>query len=109
MANKNFPGPNINRIIDQDPMIVKVPMATMDQRANLPSFSLILRELLDGEVAVNPDMLAAEVATLLLLRRRRDEVVELGVRRGDSLPRIAASLSGGLWPAIAAARARVAA
>jgi len=26
MANKNFPGPNINRIIEQDPQIVKVPM-----------------------------------------------------------------------------------
>jgi len=26
MAAKNFPGPNINRIIDQDPQIVKVPM-----------------------------------------------------------------------------------
>lgn len=26
MANKNFPGPNINRIIEQDPQIVKVNM-----------------------------------------------------------------------------------
>ena len=29
MANKNFPGPNINRIIENDPMIVKVPMDNM--------------------------------------------------------------------------------
>ena len=29
MANKNFPGPNINRIIDQDPQIVKVPLDYM--------------------------------------------------------------------------------
>jgi hypothetical protein len=26
MASKNFPGPNINRLIDQDPQIIKVPM-----------------------------------------------------------------------------------
>ena len=26
MASQNFPGPNINRLIDQDPQIVKVPM-----------------------------------------------------------------------------------
>ena len=26
MANKNFPGPNINRLIDSDPQIIKVPM-----------------------------------------------------------------------------------
>lgn len=30
MANKNFPGPNINRIIEEDPQIVKVPMPKMD-------------------------------------------------------------------------------
>ena len=24
MANKNFPGPNINRLIDKDPQIVKI-------------------------------------------------------------------------------------
>lgn len=30
MPNKNFPGPNINRIIDSDPQIVKVPMEKMD-------------------------------------------------------------------------------
>ena len=29
MASKNFPGPNINRLIDQDPQIVKVPMEDM--------------------------------------------------------------------------------
>lgn len=27
MADKNFPGPNINRLIDTDPQIIKVPMA----------------------------------------------------------------------------------
>ncbi len=26
MSSKNFPGPNINRLIDQDPQIVKVPL-----------------------------------------------------------------------------------
>jgi hypothetical protein len=45
-------------------LILKFPMTTMDQRQNLPSFSLILRELLDGEVAVNPDRLAERVAEL---------------------------------------------
>jgi hypothetical protein len=29
MANKNFPGPNINRLIETDPMIVKVPLDEM--------------------------------------------------------------------------------
>ncbi len=29
MANKNFPGPNINRIIENDPQIVKVDMDNM--------------------------------------------------------------------------------
>lgn len=26
MANPNFPGPNINRLIDTDPQIIRVPM-----------------------------------------------------------------------------------
>ena len=26
MANQNFPGPNLNRLIEDDPQIVKVPM-----------------------------------------------------------------------------------
>ena len=30
MANKNFPGPNINRIIEKDPQIVKVGLDYMD-------------------------------------------------------------------------------
>lgn len=29
MANKNFPGPNVNRLIENDPQIVKVPMDYM--------------------------------------------------------------------------------
>ena len=29
MASPNFPGPNINRLIDQDPQIIKVPMDNM--------------------------------------------------------------------------------
>ena len=29
MANKNFPGPSYNRLIDQDPQIIKVPMDEM--------------------------------------------------------------------------------
>jgi hypothetical protein len=29
MAAKNFPGPNINRLIDKDPQIVKVDMDQM--------------------------------------------------------------------------------
>lgn len=45
-------------------LIVKVPMFTEDQRNDLPSFAMILRELLDGEQAVNPETLAAEVAKL---------------------------------------------
>ena len=30
MANKNFPGPNINRLIEKDPQIVKIPLDNMD-------------------------------------------------------------------------------
>lgn len=45
-------------------LVIKVPMTTMDQRQNLPSLTLILRELLEGELAVNPDTLAARVAEL---------------------------------------------
>jgi hypothetical protein len=45
-------------------LIIKVPMGTMDQRQNLPSFAMILKELLDGEMAVNPDKLAERVAEL---------------------------------------------
>lgn len=26
MPNPNFPGPNLNRVIDTDPQIIKVPM-----------------------------------------------------------------------------------
>ncbi len=29
MAAKNFPGPNINRLIENDPQIVKIPMDNM--------------------------------------------------------------------------------
>jgi hypothetical protein len=29
MANKNFPGPSINRLIDTDPQIIKVPLDEM--------------------------------------------------------------------------------
>lgn len=29
MASKNFPGPNINRIIETDPQIVKIPLDNM--------------------------------------------------------------------------------
>ena len=29
MANKNFPGPNINRLIENDPQIIKVGMDEM--------------------------------------------------------------------------------
>ena len=29
MSSKNFPGPNINRLIDEDPQIIKVPMEKM--------------------------------------------------------------------------------
>ena len=29
MASKNFPGPNITRLIDEDPQIIKVPMDKM--------------------------------------------------------------------------------
>lgn len=31
MAEKNFPGPNYNRIIDNDPQIVRVPGAAGDK------------------------------------------------------------------------------
>ena len=37
---------------------------TLDGRQSLPALSLIARELLDGEVAVNPELLASRVAEL---------------------------------------------
>lgn len=37
---------------------------TLDGRASMPSLSLILRELLDGEAAANPDALSQRVADL---------------------------------------------
>lgn len=30
MANKNFPGPNINRLIENDPQIIKIALDKMD-------------------------------------------------------------------------------
>lgn len=35
MAAKNFPGPNINRLIENDPQIIKVPMEKMDWGARM--------------------------------------------------------------------------
>ena len=35
MASKNFPGPNINRLIEEDPQIVKIPMPKMDWGARM--------------------------------------------------------------------------
>lgn len=45
-------------------LIVKVPMTTMDQRSDLPAFSMILMELLDGKQAADPAALADRVAEL---------------------------------------------
>ncbi len=39
MANKNFPGPNINRLIEQDPQIVKVDMDVMGWGSRKSIFS----------------------------------------------------------------------
>jgi hypothetical protein len=39
MANKNFPGPNINRLIDQDPQIVKIPLDNMGWGSRTSIFS----------------------------------------------------------------------
>lgn len=45
-------------------LIVKVPMYSQDQRSELPSFALILTELLDGQAAVTTETLVARVAEL---------------------------------------------
>lgn len=38
MANKNFPGPNINRLIENDPQIIKVPMDKMGWGSRMSIF-----------------------------------------------------------------------
>lgn len=48
----------------QEELYIKAPMSTSDQRQDLPPLSHILRELLDGARAVDPNMLAEQVAHL---------------------------------------------
>jgi hypothetical protein len=48
----------------QEELVIKVPMANSDQRQDLPSFGSILREILDGPKAANPDRLAERVEEL---------------------------------------------
>lgn len=50
MANKNFPGPNINRLIDKDPQIVKVDMDEMGWGAR----KSILKELKGSATSQDP-------------------------------------------------------
>ena len=38
MADKNFPGPSYNRIIEEDPQIVKVPMNSMGWASRMSIF-----------------------------------------------------------------------
>ncbi len=38
MAAKNFPGPNINRLIDKDPQIIKIEMDKMDWGTRMSTF-----------------------------------------------------------------------
>ena len=39
MASKNFPGPNINRIIEKDPQIVKIDLDQMGWGSRMSIFS----------------------------------------------------------------------
>jgi hypothetical protein len=39
MADKNFPGPNINRLIDKDPQIVKINLDAMDWGSRMSIFT----------------------------------------------------------------------
>lgn len=39
MANKNFPGPNINRIIEKDPQIVKINLDIMEYGSRMSAFA----------------------------------------------------------------------
>jgi hypothetical protein len=39
MASKNFPGPNINRIIEKDPQIVKINLDAMDWGSRMSIFT----------------------------------------------------------------------
>ena len=39
MADKNFPGPNINRLIETDPQIAKVPLDSMGWGSRKSIFS----------------------------------------------------------------------
>lgn len=43
---------------------IAVPCATIDERMNIPSLALVLKELLDGQASVDPMALAQEVALL---------------------------------------------
>jgi len=41
MANKNFPGPNINNIIEKDPQIVKINLDAMDWGSRMSIFGFM--------------------------------------------------------------------
>lgn len=45
-------------------LVIKVPSKTIDERMGLPTFSHILRALLEGDDAINADTMAARIANL---------------------------------------------
>ena len=41
MSDKNFPGPSINKTIDEDPMIVKIPLEYMGFASRKSAFNVL--------------------------------------------------------------------
>ena len=60
MADKNFPGPNINRLIEKDPQIVKIPLDTMGWGSTPAVFS----QLSPGVSQIDPNLPAAPEITI---------------------------------------------
>ena len=51
MANKNFPGPSINRLIENDPQIIKVPMDHMGWGSRMSSLARLNNSVTSNDPA----------------------------------------------------------
>ena len=51
MANKNFPGPNINRLIENDPQIIKVAMDEMGFGSRKSAFARLNNSVTSNDPA----------------------------------------------------------
>ena len=65
MANKNFPGPNINRLIETDPQIIKVPLDQMGWGSRMSIFGHMNNSALSNDPAQPsaPEMSIKHVAS----------------------------------------------